>query len=127
MHNPEGILTLRKIRASNNIQVLNTWVNVLKCTVCISVAINPFRRNLSIFCLILGGWPPNAAGGGQFRPQYPQQGGPQQWAQGPRPGPPQGPPNQWDQNRYPVNQQYGPVSFNFRALNFIFLYTIFSF
>lgn len=56
-----------------------------------------------------GGWPPNAGSSGQYRPQYPPQSGPQQWAQGPRPGQPQGP-NQWDQSRYPVNQQYGPVN-----------------
>lgn len=58
----------------------------------------------------LGGWPPNPTSGGQYRPQYPPQSGPQQWAQGPRPGQPQGAPNQWDQGRYPVNQQYAPVS-----------------
>lgn len=61
-------------------------------------------NNVVLF-VILGGWPPNNSGS-QYR-QYPPQ-GPQQWPpnQGPRPQPP----NQWaDQNRYPVNQQYGPV------------------
>lgn len=65
------------------------------------------NNNQNIF-IFLGGWPPNANSGGQYRAQYPPQAGPQQWAQGPRPGQPQGP-NQWDQNRYPVNQPYGPV------------------
>ncbi|KAG5681564.1 hypothetical protein PVAND_010983 [Polypedilum vanderplanki] len=53
-----------------------------------------------------GGWPPNNSGQ-QFR-QYAPQGPPNQW---PNQGPPrpQGAPNQWDQqNRYPINQQYGP-------------------
>lgn len=66
------------------------------------------KFSYNLICLFSGGWPPNASGA-QYRPQYPPQTGPQQWAQGPRPGQPQGP-NQWDQPRYPVNQQYGPVS-----------------
>lgn len=66
--------------------------------------------NVINFGLIFeGGWPPNSNSGAQYRPQFPPQGGPQQWPQGPRPGQPQGP-NQWEQPRYPVNQQYGPVS-----------------
>jgi hypothetical protein len=68
-----------------------------------------FLIKIIINAYFIGGWPPNASGGGQYRPQYPPQAGPQQWGQGPRPGQPQGP-NQWDQNRYPVNSQYGPVS-----------------
>jgi hypothetical protein len=70
----------------------------------------PLGQKVTLISFI-GGWPPNASSGGQYRPQYPPQAGPQQWGQGPRPGQPQGP-NQWDQNRYPVNQQYGPVSSN---------------
>lgn len=68
-----------------------------------------FLREEIQFILSLGAWPPNATSGGQFRPQYPPQAGPQPWGQSPRPGQPQGA-NQWDQNRYPVNSQYGPVS-----------------
>lgn len=73
----------------------------------------------SFYEYFLGGWPPNASGA-QYRPQYPPQTGPQQWAQGPRPGQPQGP-NQWDQPRYPVNQQYGPVSLRLKHLNAVCL------
>lgn len=71
---------------------------------------------------MIAGWPPNAGpnSGGQFRGQYPP-GAPQQgW---PRPGqPPQGPNQmQWEQNRYPLNQQYGPVSvFSSSFLHFYF-------
>lgn len=65
-----------------------------------------FKQFLQFFFFFIGAWPPNSGSGQQFRPQYPPQ-GPQQW--GPNQGPRPQPPNQWDQNRYPPNQQYGPV------------------
>lgn len=65
----------------------------------------------------LGGWPNAPNSGGQFRAQFPPQSAPQ-WPQGAQrgsvQGPPQGTPSQWEQNRYPMNQQYGPVSWNFK-------------
>lgn len=105
MHSQEDIQISQKILTSNSINL--TEVSGLRCMVCIPEILTLMATNKGVF-FYKGGWPPNANSGGQYRAQYPPQGGPQQWGQGPRPGQPQGP-NQWDQNRYPVNQQYGPV------------------
>lgn len=104
MLHQEDIQILQRIPINN---IHRMQVNDLKCMVCIECffLVN-WQLLYRIINFITGGWPPNSGNSQQYR-QYPPQ-GPQQWQnQGPRL--PQ-PPNQWDQNRYPPNQQYGPVS-----------------